>query len=81
MFKPTHLLVSRSRQTPVCLLNTAKGFALATEDEWRRNRQPAFEMRSRLGFFCHGTPVVGYNLQPLATSTSQESLPLSVTSA
>jgi hypothetical protein len=81
MFKPTHLLVSRSKQTPVHLLTTVRGFALVTEAEWQQNQPPAFEIRSKLGFFCHGTPVLGYSLQPLTTKTSQEFSPLFVTNA
>lgn len=67
MFQPTHLLVSRSRQTPVQIAASAQGYALYTEQEWQQGRQPAFEMRSKLGIFCQGVPVVGYSLQPLET--------------
>ena len=70
MFKPTHLLVSRSRQTPVQLIQNAKGFSLLTQPEWQQGREPAFEMRSKLGFFCQGIQVVGYNLQPLVAAAS-----------
>ncbi|MGK7875551.1 MAG: hypothetical protein AB4426_20305 [Xenococcaceae cyanobacterium] len=78
MFKPTHLLVSRSRQTPVQLVQSPKGFLLVTEPEWQQNRRPAFEMHLKRGFFCRGIPVVGYSLQPLET---QDSLTVSVPAA
>ena len=51
---------------------------LLTEAEWQQQRQPAFEMRSKLGFFCHGIPVVGYSLQPLEV---QESMTVPVPAA
>lgn len=66
MFEPTHLLVSRSRQTPVQLVPNPQGFSLLTESEWQQQRQPAFELHQSRGFFCQGIPVVGYSLQPLA---------------
>ncbi len=78
MFSPTHLLVSRSRQTPVHLLPSQSGFFLFTETEWQQHRQPAFELHSKRGFFCQGIPVIGYSLQPLET---QQSLSVSVPAA
>jgi hypothetical protein len=71
MFKPTHLLVSRSKQIPVHLVAGRAGFFLVTESEWHQNRKPAFEMHSQRGFLCQGIPVLGYSLQPLAIKTSQ----------
>ncbi|MDJ0705121.1 MAG: hypothetical protein QNJ46_17705, partial [Leptolyngbyaceae cyanobacterium MO_188.B28] len=44
MFNPTHLLVSRSKQTPVQLVRSSRGFALVTETEWRQRSQPVFEL-------------------------------------
>jgi hypothetical protein len=73
MFNPTHVLVSRSRQTPVQLLPGPKGYRLQTEPEWRSGRTPAFEMGSKSGFFCGGIPVVGYSLQPI-TAVRDEAL-------
>ncbi len=70
MFTPTHLLISRSRQTPVKLIPFDKGFKLLTEPEWQRGSQPAFEMRPSQGFFCQGTPIVGYSLQPIDLDAS-----------
>lgn len=73
MFNPTHLLISRSRKTPVQLIQSEKGFKVLTEQEWREGSEPAFEIRARQGFFCRGIPVVGYSLQPIhvdATTTS-----------
>lgn len=65
MFQPTHLLVSRTRQTPVQLIAAEHGFKIITEPEWQRGSEPAFEIRSKQGFFCQGIPVVGYSLQPI----------------
>ncbi len=70
MFEPTHLLISRTKQTPVQLVQSSKGFLLLTESEWRQNCLPAFEMRSKRGFFCRGIQVVGYSLQPLETQVA-----------
>ncbi|MBD0268332.1 MAG: hypothetical protein ICV77_08565 [Cyanobacteria bacterium Co-bin8] len=75
MFQPTHLLVSRSRQTPVQLVAGSQGYELYTEKEWQQSRKPAFEMRSKLGIFCQGIPVVGYNLQPLTANMLAEENP------
>lgn len=70
MFKPTHLLVSRSKQTPVQLVPSPKGLFIATESDWQQHRQPSFEMHPRRGFFCQGIPVLGYSLQPIRTQIS-----------
>ena len=70
MFRPTHLLVSRSRSTPVQFVQSKKGFFLVTESEWQQQRKPAFEMLPQRGFFCQGIPVLGYSLQPLDTQTN-----------
>lgn len=66
MFNATHLLVSRSRKTPVRLVSSEKGFKLITEQEWQQGSDPAFEMRPKQGFFCRDILVVGYSLQPIA---------------
>lgn len=68
MFQPTHLLITRSRQTPVQLIPTTQGMQVLTEVEWQQGRSAAFELRPRQGFFCRGVPVVGYSLQPIAAS-------------
>ena len=65
MFNPTHLLISRSGKTPVQLAPSSKGYFLVTAPEWQSGKQPAFELRSKLGFFCQGIPIVGYQLQPI----------------
>ncbi|HEY9764239.1 MAG TPA: hypothetical protein V6D07_17045 [Trichocoleus sp.] len=75
MFQPTHLLVSRSRQTPVQLVSGTQGYSLYTEQEWNRSSKPAFELRPKLGVFCQGIPVVGYQLQPLPVKESIEENP------
>jgi hypothetical protein len=72
MFQPTHNLISRSKQTPVQLMPTTKGYALYTQQEWGKDKQPAFEIRSKQGIFCLGTPVVGYSLQPLKVTKPSE---------
>ena len=81
MFRPTHLLVSRSQSTPVQLATSPKGFFLITETEWREQSQPAFEIRPQRGFFCKGFALIGYSLQPLNTQSSQTKLTSAVTSA
>jgi hypothetical protein len=75
MFNPTHLLVSRSRQTPVQLVASVHGYALYTEKEWGQERTPAFELRSQRGLFCQGMPVVGYSLQPIGPAATSENAP------
>jgi hypothetical protein len=70
MFTPTHFLVSRSRKTPVQLVPSASGFKILTEPEWQQGKEPAFEIRTRQGFFCQGVLVVGYNLEPIAVEAS-----------
>lgn len=71
MFHPTHLLVSRSRQTPVQMVPFEKGFKVLTEQEWQRGSKPAFEMRTNQGFFCQGISVVGYSLQPIVDESQK----------
>ncbi len=74
MFRPTHLLVSRSQSTPVQLIKSPKGFFLVTEAEWQEQSQPAFEIRPQRGFFFKGIPLLGYSLQPLETQARQTKL-------
>lgn len=81
MFRPTHLLVSRSKQTPVQLVSSPKGFFLATELDWQQRRQPSFEMHPRRGFFCQGIPILGYSLQPLETQNSSNTFVPTATNA
>ena len=79
MFNPTHLLVSRSKQTPVQLVRSSRGFALVTETEWRQRSQPVFELHPKRGFFCKGVQVVGYSLLPLKTQDiSSTSIPVAI---
>lgn len=70
VFRPTHLLVSRSSSTPIQLVPNPTGFFLVTESEWLEHRKPAFEMHPHRGFFCQGIPVLGYSLQPLEIQVS-----------
>ena len=81
MFRPTHLLVSRSQSTPVQLIKSPEGFFLVTETEWQEQSQPAFEIRPQRGFFCKGISLLGYSLQPLETQARQTKLPSVVTNA
>jgi hypothetical protein len=67
MFTPTHVLISRTKQTPVQLVAGPKGYQLFTEAEWQRGQDPAFELRSKLGLFCRGMAVVGFHLEPITT--------------
>ncbi|MFE4106185.1 hypothetical protein [Almyronema epifaneia] len=64
MFTPTHTLVSRSRRLPVRLARGNQRFLIFTEQEWIQKQQPAFEMHPKLGFFCKGVQVLGYQLEP-----------------
>lgn len=73
MFHPTHVLVSRSRQTPVQLVASQHGFKVLTESEWQQGKEAAFEIRPKQGFFCQGIPVVGYHLQPIGVTLSPAS--------
>ena len=68
MFQPTHILSSRSKQVPVCLVRHQKGVSIFTEQKWQKQRQPAFEFRPKLGFFCHGIAVTGYTLEAIAVT-------------
>ncbi len=81
MFRPTHLLVSRSQSTPVQLVKSPEGFSLVTETEWQQQRQPAFEIRPQRGFFCKGIPLLGYSLQPLDIQASETKLASVITNA
>lgn len=68
MFTPTHVLISRTRETPVQLAASPQGYWLYTEQEWQAGRTPAFELRPKLGLYCLGTQVVGFRLEPLAAT-------------
>ncbi|MEM9271633.1 MAG: hypothetical protein AAGA80_01535 [Cyanobacteria bacterium P01_F01_bin.143] len=81
MFRPTHLLVSRSKSTPVQLIKSPEGFFLVTEAEWQEKRQPMFEIHSQRGFFCKGFPLLGYSLQPIKTQARQIKLASVATNA
>jgi hypothetical protein len=61
------------QKTPVQLMPSANGFKILTEPEWQQGKEPAFEIRSRQGFFCQGVLVVGYNLEPIAVAASPTS--------
>ncbi|NER78037.1 MAG: hypothetical protein F6K42_00335 [Leptolyngbya sp. SIO1D8] len=41
-----------------------------TEKEWGKTTSPAFELHPKLGIFCRGVQVLGYELEPVtATAT------------
>ncbi|MFQ4135036.1 hypothetical protein PGN35_001840 [Nodosilinea sp. PGN35] len=65
-FTPTHVLISRTKETPVQLAAGPKGYWLYTEAEWQKDTTPAFEMRPKLGLYCRGQQVVGFRLQPIS---------------
>ncbi|WP_156119787.1 hypothetical protein [Leptolyngbya sp. KIOST-1] len=69
-FTPTHVLISRTKETPVQLVAGPKGYWLYTEAEAKKGGTPAFEVRPKLGFYCLGQPVVGFSLQPLTADTA-----------
>ncbi|PSR15380.1 hypothetical protein C8255_23070 [filamentous cyanobacterium CCP3] len=69
-FTPTHVLISRTKETPVQLVAGSKGYWLYTESEAQKGATPAFEVRPKLGFYCRGQQVVGFSLQPLTTQTA-----------
>lgn len=72
MFNPSHLLVSRTRQTPVQLIACENGCKLLTGSEHQKGSEPAFEFRPRQGFFCQGISVVGFRLEPIAVGAIAE---------
>lgn len=78
-FQPTHQLVSRSRKIPVMVVAGNERSQVFTEQEWLENRIPAFELHSKLGLFCRGVQIVGYQLDPLTAVV--EAIPLTSTIA
>lgn len=71
-FNPTHVLISRNKETPVQLVAGPKGYWLYTEAEAQKGTTPAFEVRPKLGFYCRGQQVVGFQLQPLTARTAAQ---------
>lgn len=70
-FSPTHMLVSRSKRIPVQLLSSNTGYLVVTEKEWNTGHKPAFELHPKLGLFCLGVAVIGYDLEPIESQTEQ----------
>jgi hypothetical protein len=70
MFSPTHVLISRTRKTPVQLVATRGGYQLYTEADWQRGKAASFELKPKLGLFCQGVQVVGFRLEPAEPSTT-----------
>lgn len=68
MFSPTHVLVSRTKETPVQLMATRGGYQLYTEADWQQGRAASFELKPKQGIFCQGVQVVGFRLAPLDTT-------------
>jgi hypothetical protein len=64
-FRPTHYLISRSKKVPVSLVPSARTFRIVTALEFEQGQEPAFELRAKQGFVCHGVPVIGYSLKPI----------------
>ncbi|HSM81775.1 MAG TPA: hypothetical protein VLS96_08815 [Nodosilinea sp.] len=71
-FTPTHVLISRTKETPVQLVAGAQGYWLYTEAEAQKDHPPAFELRPKLGFYCRGQQVVGFRLQPLEAAIAAQ---------
>lgn len=69
MFQPTHWLVSRSRKVPVVVQSQGDKLLLFTEAEWGKTKAPAFELHSKMGMYCKGVQVLGYELQPIVATT------------
>ncbi len=72
-FTPTHVLISRTKETPVQLVVGPKGYWLYTEAEAQKDTTPAFEVRPKLGFYCRGHQVIGFSLQPLEARAAAHS--------
>ena len=68
MFQPTHWLVSRSRKVPVVVQPQGDKSLLFTEAEWGKKTSPAFELHSKMGIYCKGVQVLGYELKPIASA-------------
>lgn len=67
MFQPTHWLVSRSRKVPVVVKPQGDKSLLFTEAEWGKTDSPAFELHSKMGMYCKGVQVLGYELEPITS--------------
>ncbi len=70
MFEPTHWLVSRSRKIPVLVQAVGDKSLIFTENEWGNTQTPAFELNGKLGMFCRGIKVLGYELEPMSASVA-----------
>jgi len=70
MFQPTHWLVSRSRKVPVMVQAQGEKSLIFTEAEWGQTASPAFELHPKLGLFCRGVQVLGYELDPMTAAMS-----------
>jgi hypothetical protein len=45
---------------------------LFTEAEWGKTTSPAFELHSRMGMYCKGVQVLGYELEPMTSTVEPE---------
>ncbi len=70
MFQPTHWLVSRSRKIPVFVQSRGDKSLVFTEKEWGNTASPAFELHAKLGMFCRGVQVLGYDLEPIPSTVT-----------
>jgi hypothetical protein len=68
MFSPTHLLISRTKETPVQIAAARGGYKLYTEVDIQQGREASFELKPKQGIFCQGVPVVGFQLAPMAAN-------------
>ena len=75
MFQPTHWLVSRSRKVPVVVQPQGEKSWLFTEAEWGKTKTPAFALHSKMGMYCQGVQVLGYELEPM---TADATMPTAV---
>lgn len=78
MFQPTHWLVSRSRKVPVKVQPQGDKTLVFTEVEWGKTKSPAFELHSKVGMYCKGVQVLGYELEPMATPAVISASPVEV---
>lgn len=68
MFSPTHVLISRTKETPVQITAARGSYKLYTEADIQQGREASFELKPKQGIFCQGVPVVGFQLAPIAAN-------------
>ena len=75
MFTPTHVLISRTKTTPVQLMTAQGNYQLYTEADCQQGRPASFELKPKQGIFCQGVQVVGFRLEPLEGKAEKVSAP------